>query len=61
VTAIENANSALHGFELAAREGIALPNIVAGAARTAAQAALGPNGTIEIALFDRDGQLLARA
>ena len=59
---IARANTALEAFSLAAAEGVALPQAVATAARATAAAAVEGTGiAVDIALFDRDGALLARA
>ncbi len=60
-TAIRQANSAKHAFEIASAAGVDLGEGVIGAAwRTAAKALRGADCELEIVLFDRDGGLLAR-
>ena len=57
---IEQANSALHAFELAAEAGFDLAALVAeGAWRTAAQALAGALIELEILVVGRDGRVLA--
>jgi cobalt-precorrin-5B (C1)-methyltransferase len=59
-TRITRSNSAMEAFELARAAGVDLPAGVAAAAwRTAAQA-LGDGMRLDIVIFDRSGQLLAR-
>ncbi|MFC3123561.1 cobalt-precorrin-5B (C(1))-methyltransferase [Pseudoroseomonas globiformis] len=59
---IEAANTALEAFTLAAGEGVALPEAVADRARCVAQAVVEGSGVaVDVALFGRDGALLARA
>ncbi len=56
---IRAANTAAEAFALAAAEGVALGDAVAGAAwRTAARAIEGTDTVLEIAIFDREGKLV---
>ena len=59
---IATANTAAEALALAEGDGIALGAAVAAAARHTAAAALGDSGvTLEVAVFSRDGVLVARA
>lgn len=59
---IEGANTALEAFTLAGAAGLALPAAVAGRARAVAQAVVeGTPVRVDVALFGRDGRLLAEA
>lgn len=59
---IAGANTALEALSIAAAEGIALPAIVAARARAvAARVVEGAPIAVDVAVFDRDGRLLARA
>ncbi|WP_408906526.1 cobalt-precorrin-5B (C(1))-methyltransferase [Roseomonas sp. E05] len=59
---IAGANTALEAFTLAAQAGIALPDAVARRARAVAQGVVeGSPVAVDVALFGRDGTLLARA
>ncbi|WP_120009826.1 cobalt-precorrin-5B (C(1))-methyltransferase [Teichococcus vastitatis] len=55
-------NTALEAFALAAADGVALPEVVASRARQVAQQVVEGSGmVVDVALFGRDGTLLARA
>ncbi|HWX49609.1 MAG TPA: cobalt-precorrin-5B (C(1))-methyltransferase [Roseomonas sp.] len=59
---IAAANTALEAFNLAAAEGMALPEAVARRARDVARGVVEGTGiAVDVALFGRDGALLARA
>ncbi|MDQ0391042.1 cobalt-precorrin-5B (C(1))-methyltransferase [Labrys monachus] len=62
VHAVSQANTAIEALEIAARAGLALPQLVARRAHDTAAAVLRDSGVaLDIAVFDRDGRLLASA
>ncbi len=62
VAAIASANSGLHAFEIAEAAGLKLPGFVADRARLIAIRAVGDAPiAVDVALFSRNGELLARS